>query len=110
VKGMKMTVFWDVATCSLVAVYRRFRGACISHHCRPDNGGSMHIRPHVAPSQKTAIFSLQSVYTFGSSKFKNLSTLTYSLYYPLQKPESSDTNVCATECVMYGEMQPRGNK
>jgi hypothetical protein len=25
--SMKMTVFWDVATCSLVEVYRRFRGA-----------------------------------------------------------------------------------
>jgi hypothetical protein len=24
---MKMAVFWDVAPCSLVEVYRRFRGA-----------------------------------------------------------------------------------
>jgi hypothetical protein len=28
----KMTVFWDVAPCSLVEVYRRFRGACFLHH------------------------------------------------------------------------------
>jgi hypothetical protein len=27
-----MTVFWDVAPCSLVEVYRRFRGACCLHH------------------------------------------------------------------------------
>jgi hypothetical protein len=26
--SFKMTVFWDVAPCSLVEVYRRFRGAC----------------------------------------------------------------------------------
>jgi hypothetical protein len=30
--NMKMTVFWDVAQCSLVEVYRRFRGACCLHH------------------------------------------------------------------------------
>jgi hypothetical protein len=29
---MKMTVFWDVAPCSLVKVYRRFRGVCCLHH------------------------------------------------------------------------------
>jgi hypothetical protein len=29
---MKMTVFWDVAPCSLVEDYRRFRGACCLHH------------------------------------------------------------------------------
>jgi hypothetical protein len=29
---VKMAVFWDVAPCSLVEVYRRFRGACCLHH------------------------------------------------------------------------------
>jgi hypothetical protein len=29
---MKMAVFWDVAPCGLVEVYRRFRGACCPHH------------------------------------------------------------------------------
>jgi hypothetical protein len=29
---MKMAVFWVVATCSLVEVYRRFRGAFCLHH------------------------------------------------------------------------------
>jgi hypothetical protein len=28
---LKMTVFWDVAPCNLVEVYRRFRGACCLH-------------------------------------------------------------------------------
>jgi hypothetical protein len=39
----KTTVFWDVAPCSLIEVYRRFRGAyCLLMH-RPDDGGSMHL-------------------------------------------------------------------
>jgi hypothetical protein len=29
--SMKMTVFWDVAPCSLVEVYGRIRGACWLH-------------------------------------------------------------------------------
>jgi hypothetical protein len=29
---VKMAVFWDVVLCSLVEVYRRFRGACCLHH------------------------------------------------------------------------------
>jgi hypothetical protein len=28
----KITVFWDVAPCSLIEVYRRFIGACCLHH------------------------------------------------------------------------------
>jgi hypothetical protein len=32
----KMAVFWDVAPCSLVEVYQRFRGACCLHqHSSP---------------------------------------------------------------------------
>jgi hypothetical protein len=38
--GEKMTVFWDVAPCSLVEVYRRFRGAFCN---LPDDGGSKHL-------------------------------------------------------------------
>jgi hypothetical protein len=30
--SMKMVVFWVVAPCCLVEVYRRFRGACCFHH------------------------------------------------------------------------------
>jgi hypothetical protein len=41
--SMKMTVFWVVAPCSLVEVYRRFRGPCCLHH-------------QGATSQKTIIF------------------------------------------------------
>jgi hypothetical protein len=37
---LKMAVFWDVAPCSLVEVYRRFRGASCLHRDRPDDGGS----------------------------------------------------------------------
>jgi hypothetical protein len=30
--SMKIAVFWDVAPCSLVQVYRRFRGVYYLHH------------------------------------------------------------------------------
>jgi hypothetical protein len=39
----KITVLWDVAPCSLVEVYRRFRGAYCLHHQgddHPNDGGS----------------------------------------------------------------------
>jgi hypothetical protein len=39
-----MTVFWDVALCSLVEIDPRFRGVyCIYHQGDPDNEGSKHI-------------------------------------------------------------------
>jgi hypothetical protein len=43
--SMKMAVFWVVASCSLVEVFRRFRGARCLHHQgdRPDDGGSRHL-------------------------------------------------------------------
>jgi hypothetical protein len=46
---MEMAVFWVVAPCSLVEVYRRFGGASCLHHQgdRPD---------YTAITQKTAIF------------------------------------------------------
>jgi hypothetical protein len=40
--GMKMTVFWVVASCSSVEGYRRFRGACRLYHQGTD-GGSKHL-------------------------------------------------------------------
>jgi hypothetical protein len=38
---MKMTVFWVVAPCSLVEVYRRFRVVFCDD--RPDDAGSKHL-------------------------------------------------------------------
>jgi hypothetical protein len=32
VASMKMAVFWVVEPCSLIGVYRRFRGACCVYH------------------------------------------------------------------------------
>jgi hypothetical protein len=44
--GLKMAVFWVVAPCRPVEVYRRFKGACCLHHqgdeC-PDDGGRKHL-------------------------------------------------------------------
>jgi hypothetical protein len=47
---MKMVVCRVVAPCSLVEVYRRFRGACCLHH-----------RRHGGKTQKTSIFTLAAV-------------------------------------------------
>jgi hypothetical protein len=46
---MKITIFWDVAPCSLVEIERRFRGAFLK---RP----SVFTRLHGTTSQKTVIF------------------------------------------------------
>jgi hypothetical protein len=42
VVGLKMTVFWDIVLCSLVEVYRCFRGVCCLQH-NPDDEGSKHL-------------------------------------------------------------------
>jgi hypothetical protein len=40
--SMKMNAFWDTVPCSLVEVYRRFRGAYYLHH-RPDDRRNKHL-------------------------------------------------------------------
>jgi hypothetical protein len=42
VASMNVTTFWDVMTCRLVEIDRRFRGAYCLHH-RPDDGSSNHL-------------------------------------------------------------------
>jgi hypothetical protein len=56
--SMKKTVFWDVAPCSLVEVFWRFRGACCLHH----QGDS--TRLHGARSQKTSHLQAVCLFTF----------------------------------------------
>jgi hypothetical protein len=48
--GIKFRIFWDVALCSHVEVYRRFRGAYCLHH------QVIETRLHGAIAQKTLIF------------------------------------------------------
>jgi hypothetical protein len=46
---IKMTVFWDIALCSLVGVYRRFGRACCFHHQGDDGGtqrNTLESHPH----------------------------------------------------------------
>lgn len=40
--SMKTFVFWDVAACSLVEVYGRFRNVCCLH-LHPDGGSGKHL-------------------------------------------------------------------
>jgi hypothetical protein len=46
---MKMAVFWVVALCSLVHVYRRFRNACCLHH--KGNAGRRQPSSYSPPSE-----------------------------------------------------------
>jgi hypothetical protein len=39
---MKMVVLWDVALCSLVEVYRLFRGTCCLHHLGDSLNSHLH--------------------------------------------------------------------
>jgi hypothetical protein len=66
VASMKLTVFWDVASCILVEVYRHFRGAHCAHHkgalimetVVPLKRRSVSIRLYGASSQKTVTFRM----------------------------------------------------
>jgi hypothetical protein len=65
-KSSNMTVFWDVAPCCIVEVYRRFRGAYYLHlqgDELPLKRREISTRLHGATSQKTAIFILAAVRT-----------------------------------------------
>jgi hypothetical protein len=68
---MKMAVFWVVAPCILVEVYRLFRGTCCLHHQGDDfdNGGSKRLwnvgkrlpdftaqQPRIQPSSRVNMF------------------------------------------------------
>jgi hypothetical protein len=66
--SMKMAVFWVVVLCSLVEVYRRFRGTCRLHHQGdsspwwwrqqvPLKHRWTSTRLHSTTTQKTAIFT-----------------------------------------------------
>jgi hypothetical protein len=59
--SMKMAVYRVVAPCSLVEVYRRFRGACCLHHQGDDS----------SPTQKTAaIFFCTGFEVFRAKKIR----------------------------------------
>jgi hypothetical protein len=68
---MKMAVCWDVESCSLANVYRRFRGASCPHY-RSDNGGSMHSETSVIFYPTTSRNMPEDVVTLSAGKTHNL--------------------------------------
>jgi hypothetical protein len=90
-----MTVFWVVASCSLVEFYRRVRGVCFDHL---DDGGSKYIwnvgklLPDytVTTTQKTAIFRkrLSSLIYFGILLIGSANVLWSSVRYHCINPLS----------------------
>jgi hypothetical protein len=51
---MKMAVFWVVAPCSLVGVYRRFRGGCRLYHQSPPSPGRLSLIALVMEAASTS--------------------------------------------------------
>jgi hypothetical protein len=76
-----MTVFWDVAPCSLVKSYQRFRDSCCLHHqgdhC-PDDGGIKHLR---------------NVVKTRNSSWEHERTVTLRIYFPTCLPKIRAYNI-----------------
>jgi hypothetical protein len=61
----KMTVFWDVAPCSRVEIYQRFRGAYFLHHqWAPLKRRSFFTRLHGETPRETVMFILVAARTW----------------------------------------------
>jgi hypothetical protein len=85
----KIAVFWVVAPCSLVEVYRRFRGPCCLHH---QGDWSPSTRLHGARTQKTAIYLLDAFPIQNGLKQGNslsLSLFNFALDYAIKKLQES---------------------
>jgi hypothetical protein len=52
---LNSAVFWVVAPCNLVEVYRRFRGACCLHHQGDDSVKKMSHRPDDGGMSETSV-------------------------------------------------------
>jgi hypothetical protein len=100
--NLNTTVFWNVAPCSLVEIYRRFRGDYWVHrHPSPWwwrqqallKRRSISTRLHGATSQKTVIFMLASLRTWNLT-FCNLPTTVWGSSSGVQGqvPTSVDTS------------------
>jgi hypothetical protein len=94
VASMKMAVFWAVAACSPIEVYRRFRGACRVHYQGDDDAGIKHLwkvcktstRLHGATYQKVVIFKMGTAEEFhgtyvnpGSEYIPTRTIITYNV-------------------------------
>jgi hypothetical protein len=84
---IKMTVFWDVAPCSLVEVYRRFTSAYCLHHkslivlmMEAISISETSTRLHCATSQKIVIFLLAAVRTWKLTHYYYCSVRAFSCF------------------------------
>jgi hypothetical protein len=76
-------VFW-VAPCSLVEVYRRFRGTCSLHHQGDDDGGSKYCQLLTIKALTMAVWANVVGGTYGPcQKYKALTLHSFSLYSPV---------------------------
>jgi hypothetical protein len=71
---MKMAVFWDVAPCSLVEIYRRFRGSCCLHH-QGDNPEDSHLYTRRRENLKSITYMF--IFLFPTNLMKDLNSKVY---------------------------------
>jgi hypothetical protein len=58
---MNIAIFWAVAPCYLVEVYRRFRGACCLHH-PGDRSGIIALMMEAANTSETSVNFYQTAW------------------------------------------------
>jgi hypothetical protein len=81
-----MTVFGDVAPCSLVEVYRRFRGACCLHHQGDDTRDNHHNTRRRKNLKSHKITLISKLYP-ATSDLQNFILLTLSPRRVIRKEE-----------------------
>jgi hypothetical protein len=74
-----MTFFRDFTPCSLLQVWRRFRGAYCLHHHRPDDEGSKHLSNvgQFLPDYRRNVPEDSHLHTHRCEKLKSQHQITY---------------------------------
>jgi hypothetical protein len=96
VASMKMTVFWNVALCSLVEVYRCFRGACCLHH----QAYCPSTRLHGTTSQKIVILNLEKLGEIHMKRLQIVFRQIRGSHHGLRQDRESDQ-----ECIFTNSVQ-----
>jgi hypothetical protein len=78
--SVKMTVFWDVVSCRVVEVYRRFRGV----YCTLNVGKLLSIHTAQQPRKKSSWEQVQFKYCMNSAKtLEKHKYAVYLIYLPI---------------------------
>jgi hypothetical protein len=56
---MKITIIWDITLCSLIQVYRRFRGAYYLHHHSDECETSVNYRRNIPKHLTSSVLDFE---------------------------------------------------